>query len=137
MSTSERRLNTEPQHPNMSFQVPGRGPCEVCVTIEPSQDPERDGQRLLGLYEDPNVVTGFPFLHATVKSLHPRIYGTLYGLVGLFRLGRIRSSVMSRYRWSAISREALATHGRLHGSIDVRLNVPPAPCVHCHCPVRS
>ena len=77
---------TDPQHLNMSFQVPGRGPCEVSVTVEPSQDPERDGQGLLGLYDDPDVVKGFPLLHATVKSLHSRIYGTLYGWVGLSRL---------------------------------------------------
>lgn len=77
---------TDPQHLNMSFQVPGRGPCEVSVTIEPSQDPERDGQGLLGLCDDMDVVQGFPLFHATVKSLHSRIYGTLYGWVGLFRL---------------------------------------------------
>ena len=76
----------DPQHLNIAFQVPGRGPCEVTVTIEPSQDPERDGQGLLGLYEDASVVKGFPLLHAAVKSLHSRIYGTLYGWVGPFRL---------------------------------------------------
>jgi len=81
MSTSPHHHCPDPQNLQTSFQVPDRSPCTVSITVEPATDPVRNGQGLLGLYSDPNVVKGYPVIRATVSSPQSRIYASLYGWI--------------------------------------------------------
>ena len=60
---------------------PRRESCTVSVKLEPDQDPERHGQHLLGLHDDPMTTKGFPVIQATVSSPLSRTYASLYGWV--------------------------------------------------------
>lgn len=69
------------QHLRIPFTVPGRQPGVVSVEVEPGLDAQRNGQDLLGLYDDLDVVKGYPILHAAVSSPQSRTYASLYGWV--------------------------------------------------------
>ena len=71
----------DPQHLSIPFSVPGRQPCVLAVKVEPGLDAQRNGQDLLGLYDDPDVTRGYPIIHAAVSSPQSRTYASLYGWV--------------------------------------------------------
>ncbi|KAJ9652657.1 hypothetical protein H2198_008092 [Neophaeococcomyces mojaviensis] len=81
MSTPNQQAVSESQHLDFSFSVPERGLCTVHVSVQPNQDPKHQGQGLVGLYQDPDVVKGYPVLRATVSSSEYRTYASLYGWV--------------------------------------------------------
>lgn len=64
-----------------SISVSGRGLCDVSFTIEPDADPERHGLGLIGLYDDLNIVKGYPIVRGTVSSPHSRAYASIYGWI--------------------------------------------------------
>lgn len=70
-----------PQSLTIPFQVLSRGPCTVSIHIEPDSDPVKNGQDLLGLWPDPNIVLGFPVVSAKVSSPVSRSYAAIYGWV--------------------------------------------------------
>lgn len=73
----------DPQHLSIPFCAPGRHPCVASINIATGNDPLLNGQDLLGLYDDPTTVIGYPILHASISSPSSRTYASLYGWVQL------------------------------------------------------
>lgn len=69
------------QHLEIPFIVSRRKPCAVSVTVEPDHDPERHGQHLVGIHDDPAVTKGYPIIQASVSSPESRTYAAIYGWV--------------------------------------------------------
>jgi hypothetical protein len=83
MPPLDQRPMHDPQHLDVPFCAPRRQPCLASIKIARGLDPQLNGQDLLGLYEDPNTVKGYPILHATISSPNSRTYASLYGWVQL------------------------------------------------------
>lgn len=81
MPTTSPENMPDPQCMEIPFSVPGRDTCSVYVTVEPDTDPKLHGQDLIGIWDDPNNVKGFPVIRATVSSPRSRTYASIYGWV--------------------------------------------------------